>query len=77
MRPELLVRTFQFEGMPGTSIERAEFEELDGSHTRIVATATYGSKEERDAMLQSGMERGVLDSHARLADLLARWDSQS
>jgi uncharacterized protein YndB with AHSA1/START domain len=75
--PELLVRTFQFEGMPGSSLERAEFEELEGGRTRVVATATYSSKEARDGMLQSGMDRGVLEGHARLDELLARRPSQS
>ncbi len=54
-----------------TSVERAEFEELEGGRTRVVATATYPSKEARDGMLESGTERGVLDSHARIDELLA------
>jgi len=71
--PELIVRTFGWEGMPGKiSVERAEFEELDGGRTRIVVTSSFDSKEDRDGMLQSGMESGVLDSHERLDELFAR-----
>jgi uncharacterized protein YndB with AHSA1/START domain len=71
--PELLVRTFEWEGMPGKlSVERAEFEELDDGRTRIVVTSSFDSKEDRDGMLQSGMDRGVTDSYARLDELFAR-----
>jgi uncharacterized protein YndB with AHSA1/START domain len=71
--PEFMVRTFQFEGMPGkVSVERAELEELDGERTKIVVTSVFDSKEDRDGMLQSGMERGVVDSYARLDELFAR-----
>jgi uncharacterized protein YndB with AHSA1/START domain len=76
--PKLLGRTFEFEGMPGvTSIERAEFEELDGERTKIVVTSAFPSKEDRDNMLQSGMERGVNEGYERLDELLARRPSQS
>ena len=71
--PELIVRTFAWEGMPGKqSVERAEFEELDGEHTRLVVTSTFDSKQDRDGMLQSGMERGVVDSYTRLDELFER-----
>jgi uncharacterized protein YndB with AHSA1/START domain len=71
--PELIVRTFAWEGMPGKqSVERAAFEELDGDRTRIIVTSTFDSKEDRDGMLRSGMERGVNDSYERLDELLAR-----
>jgi len=71
--PNLIVRTFAWEGMPGKfSVERAEFEELDGDRTRIVVTSSFDSKEDRDGMLQSGMERGVVDSYSRLDELFER-----
>jgi uncharacterized protein YndB with AHSA1/START domain len=71
--PELIERTFAWEGMPGKqSVERAEFEELDGGRTRLVVTSTFDSKEDRDGMLQSGMDRGVNDSYERLDELFAR-----
>jgi uncharacterized protein YndB with AHSA1/START domain len=71
--PELAVRTFAWEGMPGKqSVERATFEELDDGRTRVVVTSRFDSKEDRDGMLQSGMERGVVASHARLDELFQR-----
>jgi uncharacterized protein YndB with AHSA1/START domain len=74
--PNLIVRTFAWEGMPGRfSVERAEFEELDGDRTRIVVTSSFDSKEDRDGMLQSGMERGVVDSYSRLDELFERQQS--
>jgi uncharacterized protein YndB with AHSA1/START domain len=74
--PKLIVRTFAWEGMAGKfSVERAELEELDGDRTRIVVTSSFDSKEDRDGMLQSGMEHGVVESYARLDELFARRQS--
>jgi uncharacterized protein YndB with AHSA1/START domain len=71
--PRLLVQTFQFEGNEHPpSVDRVEFEELDGDRTRIVIGSDLGSIEARDAMLQSGMERGVTEGYEKLDDLLAR-----
>jgi uncharacterized protein YndB with AHSA1/START domain len=73
VEPELMERTFAWDGMPGKqSVERAEFEALDGDRTRLVVTSRFESKEDRDGMLQSGMERGVNDSYERLDELFAR-----
>ena len=59
--------------MPGKfSVERAEFEEVDGDRTRIVVTSSFDSKEDRDGMLESGMERGVVESYTRLDELFER-----
>ena len=71
--PELIVRTFAWDGMPGKqSVERAMFEELAGDRTRLVVTSSFDSNEDRDGMLQSGMERGVVDSYTRLDGLFER-----
>ena len=70
--PRLLVATFQFEGIDSVSIDRLELEELDGGRTRLVATSTFDSKEERDGMLQSGMEKGVNEGYDKLDAQLAR-----
>ena len=71
--PEFIVRTFAWEGMPGKqSVERAEFEELEGERTRLVVTSSFDSKEHRDGMLQSGMEHGVVVSYTRLDELFER-----
>lgn len=71
--PTLIERTFAWEGMPGKeSLDRAEFHELDGGRTKLVVISVFESKEDRDGMLQSGMERGVSDSYDRLDEVFAR-----
>jgi uncharacterized protein YndB with AHSA1/START domain len=69
--PERLSYTFEFEGMPGhVLIETLTFEEQDGK-TRLTVTGLYQSVEDRDGMLQSGMEEGANESYEQLAELLA------
>lgn len=68
---ESMVQTFEFEGAPGhVSLESVRFEDL-GGRTRIVAHAVYQSIEARDAMAQSGMEKGVTEGYERLDAVLA------
>ena len=70
--PERIVQTFEWEGMPGhISVETATFEDL-GDRTKIVTTTLFHTKEERDGMLGSGMEKGMNETYARLDELLAR-----
>lgn len=69
--PERIVRTFEWEGMPGhVLVESAEFEDL-GARTRVVTTLLFHTTEERDGMIASGMERGLNATYARLDELLA------
>jgi uncharacterized protein YndB with AHSA1/START domain len=71
--PRLLVQTFQWEGNDALpSVDRVEFEELEGDRTQIVVTGTFDSKESRDAMLEAGMEKGVREGYEKLDELLAR-----
>jgi uncharacterized protein YndB with AHSA1/START domain len=68
--PDRLSYTFEFEGMPGHIVlETVLFEERDGK-TKVTVTSLFRSKEDRDGMLQSGMEEGARDSQERLAELL-------
>lgn len=70
--PERIVRTFEWEGMPGhVLVEAAEFEDL-GARTRVVTTLLFHTTEERDGMIGAGMARGLNASYARLDALLAR-----
>ncbi len=70
--PERVVWTFEFEGMPGhVSVETATFEEEAGK-TTFTSTSVLPSVEDRDGMLQSGMEAGATESYDRLAELLER-----
>ena len=69
--PERLVYTFEFEGMPGQVVlETLTFEEQDGK-TLLTDHARFDSVEDRDGMLQSGMEAGAAESLDRLEELLA------
>ena len=69
--PELITWTFEFEGMPGhVTVETMRFTERDGM-TTITGTSVFASIEDRDGMLQSGMEAGAAETYDRLAELLA------
>jgi uncharacterized protein YndB with AHSA1/START domain len=70
--PERIVQTFEWEGMPAhVVVETATFEEL-GDRTKVTTTSLFHTTEERDGMLASGMERGLTETHDRLAELLAK-----
>ena len=70
--PERVVQTFEWEGLPGhVLIETAEFEDL-GDRTKVTTTSLFHTTEERDGMLEAGMEGGLNESYARLDELLAR-----
>jgi uncharacterized protein YndB with AHSA1/START domain len=69
-RPERIVWTFEFEGMPGhVSVETLTFEEHDGK-TTFTGTSVFDSVEERDGMLESGMESGAVETMDRLDEYL-------
>lgn len=66
---ERIVQTFEYEGAPGqVSLETLTFEEVDG-RTRLRTRSVFPSVEARDAMVASGMERGIRDSMDRLDEL--------
>lgn len=68
--PERVVQTFEFEGMPGrVSLDTAVFEEVDGK-TKYVSVSVFQSVEDRDGMVQSGMEEGASEGYDRLAELI-------
>jgi uncharacterized protein YndB with AHSA1/START domain len=70
--PERLVQTFEWDGMPGhVAIETVLLEDL-GDRTRVVNTTLFHTTEERDGMLNSGMEQGLNQSYAALDRLLAK-----
>ena len=69
---ERIVMTFEWDGMPThLSLETVEFEELGDGRTRIINTSLFLTTEDRDGMLQSGMEEGLNQSYAALDRLLA------
>jgi uncharacterized protein YndB with AHSA1/START domain len=71
--PERLISTFEFEGLPESGhviLETTKFEELPGGRTRVTTQSVYQSVEDRDGMIASGMERGVVEGHERLDEIL-------
>jgi uncharacterized protein YndB with AHSA1/START domain len=70
VKPERLVRTFEFEGAPGhIMVETTTFDELEGK-TNVTVTSLFKTKEDRDGMVASGMRDGATESMDRLAGLL-------
>jgi uncharacterized protein YndB with AHSA1/START domain len=70
--PTRLVQTFEWEGMPGhVCVETTDFEDLGEGRTKIASTTIFHTTEERDGMLESGMESGTNESFERLDELLA------
>jgi uncharacterized protein YndB with AHSA1/START domain len=70
--PERIVQTFEWEGMPGhVIVETVTFEDL-GGRTKVTGVSLFHTTEERDGMLASDMEKGLNESHDRLAALLAK-----
>ncbi|MGO9221138.1 MAG: SRPBCC domain-containing protein [Streptosporangiaceae bacterium] len=73
--PQAIVQTFEFEGAPGhVALQTATFSDRGGS-TLVRTVSAFQSVEDRDAMVASGMERGARDSGERLAELLAKLQS--
>ena len=77
VRPnELIVQTFTFEGVPDSvALEKLTLEDLGDGRTRLVVTSLVDSFEDRDAMVASGMETGIVEGYEKLDDLLADADS--
>jgi uncharacterized protein YndB with AHSA1/START domain len=68
---ERTISTFEFEGMPGHVIlETTQLETLPDGKTRVVVSSVFQSLEDRDGMIQSGMEVGSTESWDRLDELL-------
>jgi uncharacterized protein YndB with AHSA1/START domain len=70
--PERLVSTEKFDEAwyPGEAVGTIVLSE-HGGKTTITQTILYESWEARDAVLKSGMEKGLAASYERLADTLA------
>jgi uncharacterized protein YndB with AHSA1/START domain len=73
--PERIVQTFEWDGLPGhVALETMTLEQLEDGRTRLVTTSLFLTTEDRDGMLQSGMEGGVNESYEALDRLLAKLD---
>ena len=70
--PDGFVWTFEYEPWAGRIVvERYVFTEAAG-RTTVTCTATFDSTDDRDAMVQSGMEQGAERSYAALDAYLTK-----
>ena len=68
---ERIVQTFEWDGMPGyVIIETMNLTDLGDGRTKLVTVSLFHTTEERDGMLQSGMEGGMNESFQALDRLL-------
>ncbi len=75
MSEELMIQTFEFEGLPESghvTLDTMRLEKLPGDRTRVTIQSVFQSVSDRDGLIQSGMERGVNDSHERLDEILEK-----
>jgi uncharacterized protein YndB with AHSA1/START domain len=69
---ERMVMSFEWDGMPAhVIIETVELHDLGDGRTRVVTNSLFHTQEERDGMMQAGMESGMHESYAALDRLLA------
>ena len=75
LAPERIISTFEFEGLPEKGhviLETMRFEALPGGRAKLIGQSVFQSVADRDAMIRSGMERGINEGHERLDELLAK-----
>lgn len=65
-----IVHTERMEGFPGETVNEVTFTPVPEG-TLLTYVITYGSQEERDAILATGMVDGMEASYARLDDVLS------
>lgn len=71
--PELIIQTFEWEGMPDeVSMDVLRFEELPGGRSRLLDHTVFGSIEALEGMMASGMESGMSEGYEKLDELLAK-----
>ena len=72
---ERVVRTFEWDGMPGhVIVETMTLEDTGDGRTRLVTRSLFHTSWERDGMMGSGMEQGMNDAYAALDRVLASMD---
>ena len=73
--PKVIIQTFEFEAVPGhVALDTGTFEDL-GGRTRLTSVSVFQTVEDRDGMVQSGMEAGVVDTSERFAEILVEVSS--
>jgi uncharacterized protein YndB with AHSA1/START domain len=67
-----LVQTFTWDGAPdGVSLETVTFDDLGDGRTRVTTLGVVDNMKDRDAILASGMETGVIEGYEKLDEILA------
>lgn len=72
--PAAIISTFEFEGLPEGGhvvLDVTHVEDLPGDRTRVTSRSVFLSVEDRDGMVQSGMEAGMNQSYERLDEVLS------
>ena len=72
---ERIISTFEFEGLPEPGhvlLDTLKLEELPGNRTKLTDQSVFQSVEDRDGMMQSGMEQGIKESYERLEKVLEK-----
>lgn len=80
LAPERIIATFEFDGLPETGhviMGTTKFEDIGGGRCRLVHQSVFQSVQDRDGMVQSGMQRGVVDGYIKLDALLEAMNSNS
>ena len=75
LAPERIIDTFEFEGLPEKGhvmLETVRFEALPAGRTKVVTQSVFQSVADRDNMVKSGMEKGVVEGFERLDELLEK-----
>ncbi len=74
--PELIIDTWEWEGMMGhVLLETILFEEIEGK-TKLTNISVFQSVEDRDGMYKAGMVEGSESTMDRMADLLKKMQSK-
>lgn len=69
LAPERIIRTFEFEGLPErghVSLEFLTLEVLPNNRAKLNIQSIFKSVEDRDGLLQSGMEGGMNEGFRKL-----------
>lgn len=70
--PDRVVQTFEFSGLPERGhviMEKMELTELEDGQTQLNVVQAFFSVQDRDGMLQSGMEEGMNQTYSALEEL--------
>lgn len=80
LAPERIIGTFEFDGLPEKGhviMGTTRFEDLGGGRSRLVHQSVFQSVEDRDGMVASGMERGVVDGYNKLDGVLGSMNAKA